>query len=119
MLAIFRNAAALAAALAATRFIPDRFVLPLGIVAAVLLAVYLLNLLLKLRGANADPSAKGCLVPVAMITAAMLALLIVGLAFHIQFLAYAISVVTAVAVLFLIPDMIKMTLRKWKENRRK
>ena len=101
-----------------SRFIPDRVVHFAGLVACALLAAYLANLLFKLSKRTGNSNEKGCLTITAVVTGAMLAFLIVGLIFHLRLLTVAISAITIVPFVILLPEMIGITIRNWRDRRK-
>jgi hypothetical protein len=98
--------------------IPERWVFPLGGIAAALLLAYLLNLLLKSRDPKLDSNGSSWLGMAAVFSGALLAILTVGLIFRIRLLVVIVTVVTLVPVIFLAPDVVRMSLRDWRQNRK-
>jgi hypothetical protein len=95
-------------------WIPDRVVDWLGVIAGVLLVAYLVNLLVKAR--KPDPSAQGCFPVMVFIVATMLAVLIVGLVFHVRVLTAFVAGITDVTVIFLAPEIVGMMIRDWRNK---
>ncbi len=98
-----------------------RFGRAMGITAAILLGAYLLHILLSLRRCrqpDGDVTGMGCLSVVAIVVAALLLVLLIGLIFHVNALIKLVSAVTIAPAAVLAMDLAykKLTSRRNRDG---